>query len=341
VQDRIPLLFSGRETYERIVRSVRGSSFSYFGRDSKGMMRKLPSRKAIVLAVLGALLVASSQNSWADANEDLWSSSKAGDVQGVLDALNKGADVNHRFDNYYGIRGLTVLMRAACSGHARVVELLLAHGADVLAQSAEGQTALEWAAFCGRGNAAEVISIMHGTPHGDVAPGFKDNGGFTPLMRAAAAGHASIVKLLLDLDPGWDITAKNNSGATAVDLVCTEWNNKSKSCPKQEILNVLTPAVAKENVREAELADHGHVGGIYTSQVDVCVQKLFMMCGPSDTPDISKGQKVEILQQDKWGDTFQVRVFNSDGSAGGIVNFPNGAFGCHDYNGACDLAPPA
>ncbi len=304
------------------------------------MMRNLPSHKAIVLAVLGTLLVASSQNSWADANEDLWSSSKAGDVQGVLDALNKGADVNHRFDNYYGIRGLTALMRAACSGHARVVELLLAHGADVLAQSAEGQTALEWAAYCGRGNAAKVISIMHGTSHGNAVLGIPDNGGYTPLMRAAAAGHAGIVKLLLDLGIGSETTEKNNSGATAVDLVCTEWNNKSKSCPKQEILNVLTPAVAKENVREAELADHGHVGGIYTSQSDVCVRNLFMMCGPSDTPDVSKGEKVELLQQDKWGDNFQVRVFNSDGSAAGIVNFPNGGFECHDYNGACDLAPP-
>lgn len=304
-------------------------------------MRKLPSRKAIVLAVLGTLtLFANAQNSWADANEDLWSSSKAGDVQGVLGALNNGADVNHRYDNHDGIRRLTALMRAACSGHARVVELLLAHGADVLAQSAEGQTALEFAAFCGTGNAAKVISIMHGTPHKNYLFGIQDNGGFTPLMRAASTGHASIVKLLLDLDPGSDTTMKNNSGATAVDLVCTEWNSKSESCPKEEILNVLTPAVAKENESEAESGDHGHVEGIYISQTDVCVRANFMMCGSSDTPDISKGQKVEILQQDKWGDTFQVRVFNSDGSAAGIVNFPNGGFGCHDYNGTCDLYPP-
>ena len=304
-------------------------------------MKKLPSRKAIVLAVLGTFaLFASSQNSWANANEDLWSSSKAGDVQGVLGALNNGADVNHRYDNH-GARGLTVLMRAACSGHAQVVELLLAHGANVLAQSAEGETPLEWAAFCGMGNAAKVILIIHGTPHKNAAFAMQDNGGFTPLMRAAAVGHASIVKLLLDLEPASIAITKNNSGATAVDLVCTEWSSKSKSCPKKEILNILIPAVAKENASEEESKDHGHVGGIYTSQIDVCVQKLFMMCGSSDTPDISKGQKVELLQQDEWGDTFQVRVFNSDGSASGIVNFPTGGFECHDYNGACDLAPPA
>jgi len=63
-----------------------------------------------------------------------------GDLAGVQRELNKGADVNAMDDDAW-----TPLNYAAFVGHKEIAELLIAAGADVNAKDDDGKTPLDWA----------------------------------------------------------------------------------------------------------------------------------------------------------------------------------------------------
>ncbi len=75
--------------------------------------------------------------------------------------------------------GVTALMHAAAGSHREIVDELLAHGADVHAQSQDGATALTFAAI--RGNADIVQSLLRHGANVDV----RTQNGQTPLMFAS------------------------------------------------------------------------------------------------------------------------------------------------------------
>ena len=92
---------------------------------------------------------------------DLMRAAVAGDINAAMEALRQGDAINARTsDTNAGgadAGGLTALMMAAGAGRGPMVRWLIECGADVTAQSANGQTALGRAVFTGESEA--TISI--------------------------------------------------------------------------------------------------------------------------------------------------------------------------------------
>jgi Ankyrin repeats (3 copies) len=99
-------------------------------------------RSLILLCfVLLTSVLATAQDPKQELNNQMWEAARKGDVAAVAAALDKGADVNAKF-RY----GTTALFKAAERGHADVVKLLIARGADVtIKDTFYGATAMTWA----------------------------------------------------------------------------------------------------------------------------------------------------------------------------------------------------
>ena len=131
-----------------------------------------------------------------------------GDADLIISILEKGVEVDWREDGWLK----TALHRAAISGHADVVELLLVKGADTNARDSFGSIALHYAAEKGHKQIAELL-IDRGA---DVNARRSWPAGDTPLHEAVRAEHEDIVRLLID--NGADVNVKNNKGLTPADV---------------------------------------------------------------------------------------------------------------------------
>jgi uncharacterized protein len=145
----------------------------------------------------------------------------AGEAERVERLLHESASgtVGAPGINGYSADGWTPLHLAAFFGHAKIVELLIAHGADVLARSrgANGNTPLH-AALAGNHKFVAGILIGHGA---DVnAP---DAQGWRPLHLASANNNMDAIKALIA--EGADIQALNGEAKTALSLA-TEKNHR-------------------------------------------------------------------------------------------------------------------
>ena len=121
--------------------------------------------------------------------------------------------------NGYSADGWTPLHLAAFFGHAKIVELLIARSADVLARSrgANGNTPLH-AALAGNHQFVAGVLIGHGA---DVnAP---DAQGWRPLHLAAANNNMDAIEALIA--QGADVHAPNGEAKTALSLA-TEKNHR-------------------------------------------------------------------------------------------------------------------
>ncbi|ELR14795.1 Ankyrin repeatcontaining protein [Acanthamoeba castellanii str. Neff] len=79
---------------------------------------------------------------------------RTGDVKGVQDGLSKGENVNQVDET---VNRRTPLHHAADFGHAEVLQMLIAKGADVNAQDAFGITPLLAAVYEGHTEAVQVL----------------------------------------------------------------------------------------------------------------------------------------------------------------------------------------
>ena len=91
------------------------------------------------------------------------------------------------------------LLEAAAQGHAKVVQVLLEHGANVSQQRHDGATPLRLAAAGGHYETAQLLIAHQADVNGPA-------GGFTPLFDAAAGGHLDVVKLLVAAGAEIDVT---------------------------------------------------------------------------------------------------------------------------------------
>ncbi|XP_078258053.1 uncharacterized protein LOC144595010 [Rhinoraja longicauda] len=146
-------------------------------------------------AAVGALLAAGGTDVDvvdAEGRSALRAAAWAGNRDIALALLRRGADVN-RADR----QGRTALLAAAYMGHAGTARLLLRLGARVDHRDRDGLSALALAAHCvpaARG-AARLVALLleHGAPAAQ-----RDHRGLSPLLLAAAEGRADVAELLLE-----------------------------------------------------------------------------------------------------------------------------------------------
>lgn len=105
--------------------------------------------------------------------------------------ISMGANVN-----LVDSEGRAPLSYAAEEGFSSIVELLLANGADPRLTDKDGWTPLMWACDSGKLNAVSLL-LQYGCPN---IMEHADRFGQTALSITSRAGHAAIVKLLLEAD---------------------------------------------------------------------------------------------------------------------------------------------
>jgi ankyrin repeat protein len=127
-----------------------------------------------------------------------------GDVEAVRVLLEKDPALVHAHSR----DGWTPLHLAAHGGHKRVVEALLAGGADVQApaDNSLASTPLLWA-ISGQDLETVTLLLAHGADVNSAS-----NAGSTPLHKAAVLGNVAIVQLLLAHDA--QVNARNSGGQT-------------------------------------------------------------------------------------------------------------------------------
>ena len=130
----------------------------------------------------------------------------------VVDALLNRPELD---PNSRGLNGRPVLLAYVWRDNKERVEKLLAHGADVSATDADGDTALHGAAKSGN------VEIMRLLLDKGANPNATNRQGGTPLMWTAVFGHDEGARLLLSR--GADASLKDNEGVTAA-----EWAARNK-----------------------------------------------------------------------------------------------------------------
>ncbi len=157
----------------------------------------------VALSLVAALPVAA--DALSDANDTLIEAARAGDVEQITQALQKGANV----DAVSG-QGVSALMFAAAAGRPLAVQKLLDAHAHVDTRVGRGITALRIAVAAGSPDTARRL-LAAGADRNDV-----DTNGSRLLF--AAAGNGNVELLELFLTPGEDINYKREAGGyTALD----------------------------------------------------------------------------------------------------------------------------
>ena len=163
----------------------------------------------VIIAAVGAItLILLLMSGTKSRKNPLMDAASKGDGRKVAQLLKNGMDINKPNGT-----GGTALVYAAQGGHAKVVDYLLAKGANPNAIEGEaklnkaGMTALMYAA--GAGHLEIVKTLLAKKADHKV----KTSLGYTAIMLAAQKGHTEVVQALVDA--GADIHEKDNIGRKA------------------------------------------------------------------------------------------------------------------------------
>ncbi|KAJ6020436.1 hypothetical protein N7540_005940 [Penicillium herquei] len=202
-----------------------------------------------------------------------------GDLSSVMRSLDMNVDVDsHNWE------GESALMKAAGNGHERIVEVLVAHGAARKACSgtkrdcntalynaaAKGYTRIielilegggtsewnrEWLGYrpasplAVAASSAQLDSVQVLMENGASVKTIDGNGESEALLRASAAGHANIVRCLLE--KGARIDGSTSRGRTAL--------SQAISYQQDTMVTLLLSKRASVNMRDEELCTYLHL----------------------------------------------------------------------------------
>jgi ankyrin repeat protein len=175
----------------------------------------------------------------------LFTAAEGGRVQDVRQLLLGGAKIEERGRN--GV--YSPLQIAVLKGHSWVVQILLEHGADVLAKThgGGGDSPLHLVFSLPRmaGREAIIRSLLRNVA--DVSA--KNNTGRTPLHHAVFQDSTNVLKLLLD--HGADISTKNCTGSNALHWAVEKHNVASVKEGNRNLRTPLLPA-NRQGIEKAE-----------------------------------------------------------------------------------------
>ncbi|GEM_PF-3898026 len=154
---------------------------------------------------------------------------KNGDVKGVQDALNKGIDVNSRFDGFFrggrqengtdtSNKEWTMLMVATFYNQIKIAELLLDNNADINIQNKAGHTSLFLA--CANRNEEMAKFLLNNNANAKIDS--KDLNGTSALQWALAYEWNDVAKKLLDLNINVNSSNKETGRNTLLDALYSE-----------------------------------------------------------------------------------------------------------------------
>ena len=174
-------------------------------------MKKRFSLLALALVCFVGVLVASRAghtSTLITPNYELLVKANNGDVAGVRDLLNNGADPNTAPGP--NDKGMTALMFAAWKGHSEIVRLLARAGANVNAVSQTGATPLIYAANAGSQESVRIL-LNHGA-----RTNTRMRDGATPLFYGVKSNDPQLTNLLVAASSPAIINARQNNGDTAL-----------------------------------------------------------------------------------------------------------------------------
>jgi hypothetical protein len=144
------------------------------------------------------------------------------DPDRVMDLIKAGHYVNMRDD-----QGKPALHRASQAGFLKISQLLIDHGADLEAQSIEGETPLFDAAFHGRCKQVKRLIALGASIEA------RNKRGETPLFAEVRGGQATCFKTLVA--SGADILAENHQGKCIADVA-----NRSRKKGIEEVRSAMS-----------------------------------------------------------------------------------------------------
>ncbi len=200
--DTFPVIIAARLGHAEALASLLEAGADPYRRDGEGLSAYDRARQNTSTDVLKVLVRFGVKEISIDVNQELLLAAEKGDVDGVRDCLQRGAQVNWR-DSRRQTKNRTTLMLAAKGGHLPVVEMLLNAGADPNLTDSPGEV---------KNNFRSLLE--HTGPETIESMGYTL--GRTALMVAAATGETDIVKTLLR--GGADPNHKDNLECTTLNL---------------------------------------------------------------------------------------------------------------------------
>jgi uncharacterized protein len=170
----------------------------------------MSSKLLIKLAFIFSLLIGFAAPASADTYSDFIHAVKMNSPGDVIGYLRKGME-----PNTIDPTGQPVLQLAAFEGHQKVVEALVAGGANIDRKNKIGETAIMLAAFKGHKGIVEFLLKKEAQINHE---------GWTPLIYAATEGHVEIAKMLIDATVYIDQHAP--SGMTALMMAARGGHEK-------------------------------------------------------------------------------------------------------------------